>query len=301
MRVIGHIDDEVQARSFADFLFVRGIENLVEFQKGEGWAVWISEEDQLGPAGKLLEQFRANPKDAQYQKQARNADQMRAQEDKTQEEYRKKVTGRRQLFRPLTGYGFGPLTFALITASSIVFLLSRLGTDFAPIHGLFISETMGGNRQIGSMLAEVRHGQVWRLFTPAFIHMSFAHLLLNMLWLRDLGSMIEARQGTLRLAALVTAIAAVSNVAEYYATGPAFGGMSGVVYGLLGYVWIRGKLDPASGLFLHSSTVVMMLAWFVLCYTPLLTPLIGHVANTVHAAGLLLGMAWGFFSSLSRR
>jgi membrane associated rhomboid family serine protease len=226
---------------------------------------------------------------------------MRAQDEKAQEEYRKKITGRRQLFKPLTSYGFGPLTFVLITASSIVFLLSRFGTDFEPIRGLFISEVMGGNRQLGSMLLEVRHGQVWRLLTPAFIHMSFAHLLLNMLWLRDLGSMIEARQGTLRLSLLVVAIAGVSDVAQYYASGPAFGGMSGVVYGLLGYVWIRGKLDPASGLFLHTSTVVMMLAWFVLCYTPLLTPLIGHVANTVHAAGLLLGMAWGFLSSLSRR
>ena len=103
------------------------------------------------------------------------------------------------------------------------------------------------------------------------------------------------------MALLVIAIACVSDVAQYYASGPAFGGMSGVVYGLLGYVWIRGKLDPASGLFLHSSTVVMMLAWFVLCYTPLLTPLVGHVANTVHAAGLLLGMTWGLLSSFSRR
>lgn len=301
MRVIGHIQDEVAARSFADFLYVRGIENLVEFQKGEGWAVWISDEDQLEPAAKLLEEFRANPKNPQYQKEARNAGQKRAQEDKAQAEYRKKIKGNRQLFRPLTGYGFGPLTFALITACSIVFLLSRLGTDFGPIHALFISEVLGGNRQISSMLLEVRHGQIWRLFTPAFIHMSFAHLLLNMLWLRDLGSMIEGRQGTWRLVILVAAVAGVSDVAQYYASGPAFGGMSGVVYGLLGYVWIRGKLDPASGLFLHSSTVIMMLAWFVLCYTPLLTPLIGHVANTVHAAGLLLGMAWGFVSSLGHR
>jgi GlpG protein len=301
MRIIGHIQDELQARTFADFLYVQGIQNQLEFQKSEGWAVWISEEDQLGPAGQLLDQFRTNPKDPQYQNKAKNAGDLRAQEDKTQAQYRKKIKDTSQLFRPLTMYGFGPLTFVLIAGSSIVFLLSRLGTDFAPIHALFISELMGGHRHWNSMLSEVRHGQVWRLFTPALIHMSFAHLLLNMLWLRDLGSMIEARSGSLQLLLQVAVIAVVSNVAQYYVSGPAFGGMSGVVYGLLGYAWIRGKLNPASGLFLHTSTVMMMLAWFVLCYTPLLTPLVGHVANTVHAAGLLVGMSWGFFSALSHR
>lgn len=301
MRIIGHIQDELQARTFADFLYVQGIQNQLEFQKGEGWAVWISEEDQLTPAGQLLEQFRTNPRDARYQKEARNASELRAKEDKSQAEYRKKIKDHTQLFRPLTMYGFGPFTFALIAASCVVFFLSRFGTDFDPIHSLFISEVMGRNRVLGAMLSEVRHGQVWRLFTPALIHMSMAHLLLNMLWLRDLGSMIEAHLGTLQLALLVLVIGCVSNVAQYYVSGPAFGGMSGIVYGLLGYVWIRGKLDPGSGLFLHTTTVIMMLGWFVLCYTPWLTPLVGHVANTVHAAGLVVGMAWGFFSALAHR
>src|SRR5438445_9224544 len=123
-----------------------------------------------------------------------------------------------------------------------------------------------------------------------------------MRWLRDLGSMIEGRQSSWHLAILALAIAGGSNLAQFYVTHyPAFGGMSGVVYGLLGYVWVRGKLNPASGLFLHTTTVMMMLAWFVLCYTPVLTPLVGHVANTVHAAGLLVGMSWGFFSALAHR
>jgi len=40
----------------------------------------------------------------------------------------------------------------------------------------------------------------------------------------------------LSLASLVLAIAALSNLAQYRLGGPGFGGMSGVVYGLLGYV-----------------------------------------------------------------
>ena len=74
--------------------------------------------------------------------------------------------------------------------------------------------------------------------------------------------------------------------------------MSGVVYALLGYIWMKGTFDPGSGYFLHPSTVGMMLIWFVLCFTPLMP--IG-IANTVHAIGLGLGIAWGYISALWNR
>jgi GlpG protein len=73
--------------------------------------------------------------------------------------------------------------------------------------------------------------------------------------------------------------------------------MSGVVYGLLGYVWIRGKFDPASGLYLHPYNVIMMLVWFFAC----LLHLIPNIANTTHAVGLGIGIAWGYLSSLRYR
>ena len=72
--------------------------------------------------------------------------------------------------------------------------------------------------------------------------------------------------------------------------------MSGVVYGLLGYIWMRAKFDPFSGLFLHKNTVIMMLVWLVLCFTGLLGP----IANLAHLFGLLIGMAAGFLFSQLR-
>jgi GlpG protein len=132
-----------------------------------------------------------------------------------------------------------------------------------------------------------------------FIHFTVMHIFFNMMWLRDLGSMIESRQSSWHLLVLVVIIAACSNVAQFYVAhrGPDFGGMSGVVYGLLGYVWIRGKFDPGSGLFLHSYTVTMMIIWFVAC----LSGILGPIANTAHAVGLIMGMAWGYLSSLRYR
>lgn len=297
MRLIGHLESESHARTFGDYLYVQGIHNQLELQKGEGWAVWVNDEDKLEQATKFLAGFRQNPGDPKYVADARSAVQLRAQEQKGQAEYRKKVRTRGQLFRSMASYGFGPLTFLLIAASIAVFILSRFGEQLEPIRGLLISE-MGGNRNWGLMLPEVRHGEFWRLFTPVLIHFGWLHIFFNMLWLRDLGSMIESRQSTLHLAALVLVIGACSDFGQYYVSGPIFGGMSGVVYGLLGYIWIRGKFDPASGLYLHPSTVNMMLIWFVLCYTNLLG--LVAVANTAHAVGLALGVIWGYLSSLGR-
>jgi len=173
----------------------------------------------------------------------------------------------------------------------VVFLLSKGGHEAQSIRLLFISEGDAG------VFGEVRAGQIWRLVTPIFIHFGVLHIFFNMLWLRDLGSMVEARESTGKLALLVIALAAGSNALQYLAHGPVFGGMSGVVYGLLGYIWIRGKFDPGSGLFLHQSTVMMMLIWFVACFTGVL----GAVANYAHAGGLGLGCAWGYLASLRHR
>jgi len=191
----------------------------------------------------------------------------------------------------MANYGFGPLTLVLICISVAVFLLSKSGGGTVQtVPWLFISEYRIG-------LPEIQGGQLWRLVTPMFIHFDFLHVFFNMLWLRDLGGMIEGRQNSLQLAILIFAIAAVSNLAQYYAAGPMFGGMSGVVYGLVGYIWTRGRYDPGSGLFLHPSTVVMASIWFLVC----LVGWVGYAANAAHGAGLCVGIAWGYLSSLRYR
>jgi GlpG protein len=296
MRLIGHLSDEAHARTFGDYLLVRGIENQVEHEKPDGWGIWIWDEDRITEATLILGQFRSKPEAPEYRDEAKAASDVRAQREKDEATYRKKLRVGRQLFKPLAGYGVGPLTIILIAASIGVFLLSRLGTQSEPIRALFITDYwMTGDEGTGQgMLPEIRHGQLWRLFTPALIHLNLLHIFFNMWWLLDLGSMIEARQKSGYFAMLVLVIAAVSNLAQFWFGHAPFGGMSGVVYGLLGYIWLRGKFDPGSGLFLHQSTVRMMLIWLVVCFTGL----VGSIANAAHVAGLIVGMAWGWLSSL---
>jgi len=299
MRLIGHLGSEASARTFADYLYAQGIENHIEFEKDNAWAVWIADEDKIEAAVGFLEAFRQDPANPQYQTQARTAAKLRAEQAKGEAAYRKRLRTRRYLFRPLRDYGFGVLTSVLIVLSVAVCILSKFGQDVQPIMGLFITAYTAGPGQpdFAPGLPEIRHGQLWRLLTPIFIHFGPLHILFNMLWLRDLGSMIEARQSWWHLALLVLVLAVCSNLAQYYMSGPSFGGMSGVVYGLLGYIWLRGKLDPASGLYLHPSTVTMMIIWFALCFTHVFGP----IANAAHSVGLALGLTWGYLSSLRYR
>lgn len=306
MRVIGHLENEPAARRFGDFLYVHGVVNTVERDEN-AWAIWVHEDDHLKKAGDWLAAFRTNPADPQFDTAAK-ASVKRDEEKEDLKEYQKRFKTRRDVFRRLTPYGVGKLTVLFIAISIVVAIFSRLGDNPKPIMGLYIAswEAIGNSIQWDG-LSEIRHGQIWRLFTPMFIHFGILHIVFNMMWLRDLGSMIEGNEGPRRLLLVILLSAGISNFAQYaieipglpMLSGghPSFGGMSGVVYGLLGYIWMRGKFDPTSGLFLHKYVVIQMLVWLFLC----MTPLIGNVANLAHVFGLLVGMTLGFVYSRLRR
>ncbi len=178
------------------------------------------------------------------------------------------------------------LTAILITLSVTVAMLSKFGSDYQFLHFLFISEYRQG-------LSEISEGQLWRLFTPIIIHFGILHIAFNMIWLYQLGSAIEQRQSIKRMAILVIVTSLLSNLAQYFWSGPSFGGMSGVVYGLLAYIWVQGKYNPRAGLGLEQNIAIMMLIWFVICWMGL----VGNIANMAHTIGLVSGAILGLLYS----
>jgi len=180
-----------------------------------------------------------------------------------------------------------PLTLSLIGISVLLAGLTSFGADRHLLNGLYISNfTWGG-------LREVLRGQLWRLVTPIFLHFGLIPVLFYMLWLFDLGSLLERVQGTRRLLLLVLMFALLGNVAQYLWAGPDFGGMSGVLYGLLSYVWIQLRLKPDSQLVLNAYLVAMMSVWFVLCWAGV----IADVSNMAQTVGLCAGLAVGWLYS----
>lgn len=302
MRVIGYLENEQAARHFGDFLYVRGMENTISEDESR-WAIWVHDDDHLKEAGEWFERYRVNPS-AQEFIVAVDAGKKREQEEKEQSAFQKRMHGREKFMGKNWLQGIGKVTASLMAISIVVSLLSGLGRNENSVMALFITKWSVNGGYISWLpgLPEIRSGQIWRLFTPMFIHFGILHIVFNMLWLRDLGSMVERRESSLKLLVLVLVTAGGSNLAQYLISipslptlgggAPNFGGMSGVVYGLLGYVWIRGKLDPFSGFYLHQSTATMMLIWLVLCFTGILGP----IANMAHLFGLLIGLGMGYIS-----
>ena len=184
---------------------------------------------------------------------------------------------------------FPAVTVAFIALSVLASLTSALGSG--------VPTPLLINDPDAPFFASVTRGEVWRLATPMFVHFGILHILFNMMWLWDLGRAIELRRGALFLGLFVVATGIASNLAQYVITqSPLFGGMSGVVYALLGYFWIQGRTNPHFGMALHQTTMIMMLAWYVVCWTGL----VGPIANWAHTAGLLMGLAWGVLAGRSR-
>lgn len=144
-------------------------------------------------------------------------------------------------------------------------------------------------------LADIKRGQVWRLVTPMFPHFGPMHIIFNMMWLWQFGVVLEMRFRSRRFLGLVLAVAALSCLAEGLWTGHTnFGGMSGVNYGLFGFLLLRGKLHPSPEFVMNQQTIGLMLVWLVVCYTGI----IGPVANTAHLVGFLAGGAIGAVNAL---
>lgn len=146
-------------------------------------------------------------------------------------------------------------------------------------------------------------GEYWRLITPVFLHFGWLHIVFNSLWLWELGAKVERVMGSLDMFLLFIAIAFVSNLAQFAFGGPGiFGGMSGVVYGLLGFSWAGPLLQPAWQIQPPRAVMLFMVGWLLLCLFGVVEVLgFGAVANAAHVGGLLVGAALGAaFALLSR-
>lgn len=137
--------------------------------------------------------------------------------------------------------------------------------------------------------AAVAAGQWWRFVSPAFVHFGIIHLLFNLLWLADLGRRIESSHSSARLLLVAVVAALCANLSQYWhVPGGAFGGMSGVVYGLLGYCWLAGRRTPR--LRLPAGVVAFLLGWMLLCMTGVFSVIGIHVANAAHVGGFVTGL-----------
>jgi GlpG protein len=295
MREIGTLADGDAARTLADYLLTLRIETRLE-QQPEGWIVWVCDEDRVPEARHQFAEFQRDPADPRFGRAARAGHEIRLREIEAEEDYRQRLAEFREQMteRPPPNHQ-RVVTFSLLIAAVAVTLLTNFGQrdEYASYFWISSKEPQ---------LTQIARGEVWRLVTPVFIHRDLLHLLFNCLCISVLGGQIERAQGSGRLLWLAIVFAVLSNLAEFYLghpydpqhgfawlRGPHFGGLSGVGYGLFGYLWMKTRFEPELGMQLAPATAIIMMVWFFAC----LTGLLGAIANAAHAAGLVLGLMIG--------
>ncbi|MCK5689903.1 rhomboid family intramembrane serine protease [Myxococcota bacterium] len=285
------------AQLFVDYLISRGVEARVA-EEDDGYAVWVMDDAHLAQVKREWIVFSDSPNQAKYtQTMGAGARQETVERKEAESARRRHVDMRQQFSKGLIKQV--PVSVGLIGISVLVALLTHLGGQLDPVgYWLTIAsvEVSGGYIRWAG-LADVFSGQVWRLITPIFIHFGILHLVFNMWWMKDLSVLVELRKGKLFLVLFVLIAAVASNLGQYFASGPMFGGMSGVVYALLGYIWMKGRYAPREGMGLHPQTVAFMVGWFLLG----VFGIIGHMANWAHGLGLVVGVLIGVAPELWRR
>jgi GlpG protein len=295
MRQVASFDDERMAKLFADVLCARQIETEISRAREGGYGVWVLDEQHLEVSRAAYAAFDTNPDAPEHTATMGCVEKKQRAADAGHRKARHEAIDAPSRW---TGPSGRPprVTFALIALS----VLATAATGLAKRDDLLAWLSIGTADEMfaGRMFFHVMHGEVWRLITPIFVHYTVLHILFNMWWLLDLGAAIENRIGAVRFATLVLFTAALSNVAQYVRVGsPLFGGMSGVLYALFGYVWVRGRLDKTFGLAMPPNTATILLVWLGLGFTGAL----GNVANVAHLGGLVSGALLGAFAALPAR
>jgi len=296
MRQAGTIGSETNARRFADHLLTRGIVAQID-EDADGWAVWIRDENHLDEAREQLQQFLLDPDDPSYRDVADKASEIRREATRKADQARKNIIDIRGRWDRVSARR-APLTFTAIAICVAVFIFTNMGDPESPTMRWleFVDYNNQADPNIDLVnnrwdrLVDIRNGQVWRLISPNYVHLGIIHLVFNMYWLYRFGADIESRKGSLYLLLMLVVIGVTSNVAQALIESPFGGGMSGVVYGLFGYVWMKSNYDAGSGFQISHFTVIVFIVWFFVCFTGY----VGNIANTAHGAGLVIGVAWGY-------
>jgi GlpG protein len=281
---VKQLDTSVDLSEFSRWLRDRGVPHRIT-EEGGSQVLWLESPELAEPVLSALDRFLSEPE-------------LRAQLTR-QNQSPVFVAGRWQpsprhaplvvgiivvafLMVWLTGMGNGPLTTALM-------LVDPRYHDWGTLA-----------QRLQALTDTLASGQVWRLLSPDFLHFSWPHIIFNSVMIWFLGSQVEWFDGRRRLLLLFVVASLLSNGLQYLVSGPLFGGLSGVVYGILGYCWLSHRRHPRFQI--PPALVTFAVAWMVFGYTPLPEFLgLGRMANEAHLGGFLAGLLCALLPPAARR
>ena len=247
-----HFDERYPIEPLLNELTQQGI--IYEIKQANGISeLWLEDEQVIEPVRKAYEAY----KQAQQQ----------------QKQHTLTIENLKQL----------PITTALILISLVVAFVTQLGEQFLDL--FFIAQIQYYPR---SWIPYTGIASVWHSISPIFLHFGIEHLIFNSLSCWYLGSILERKLSAISYLSLVIILALVSNYSQLWVSGPLFGGLSGVVYGLIGFAFVYQlfyrPLAIPKGLF------YLAIGWILFGLTPVFAWIgLGNMANTAHVSGLICG------------
>lgn len=316
MRNIGELIEAKRAHYFLSMLRKLGID--AQIQAGSSsFKIWVHHEDHVPRAKSLLEEFHRQqiPQDFTYDP-TKLSNLYTVKENLSEEQVIyddiSPSLSRYQNSRRSPSYFI--TKFVLVLCFSIM-----LGVNFVDPHlsYLFFIEKLSSSYSWKGMthywytqspvpwdhlFIDVRSGDFWRLFSPAFLHFEWVHIIVNATWFWGLARPIEERVGPWRFSLFILLAAVFSNCIQYLFQGPYFVGLSGVVAALLSFTKTRNTLAPWEAYPLLSITfkwlVLFMFAlagvdtaFFLFAQYTGQTPISLNIAHIAHFSGLFFGWA----------
>lgn len=188
--------------------------------------------------------------------------------------------------------GFGPL---IMGGCGILFVLSLLlsgGNVGMSGLGDFLSPAPGALFLLGASGAVPVFGlgHWWSIFSAGWLHGGLIHIVMNLLWVRQLAPVVADVYGPGRAVVIYVIASAVgftfSSVFAFFPIGPFSGarltvGASAPIFGLLGALVCYGRMGGSSMINAQAKSYAMMLFLFGL--------IIPGVDNFAHAGGFVGG------------
>jgi GlpG protein len=303
MRYLAEVEGKQRAESFVAWLITKNIETHIEAapKNPEKWEIWIRDEDKLAEARQELNVFQSNPDAPEYLSAVELARQIIKEKQATVQAATKNV-------RPVTYRGASPtqmvkgplppLTLTLVISCIAISLLSnftkpntnsQLGLQI--VDKMFFVSPIAYRESGNDAAASLKRGEVWRAVTPIFLHADPIHLFMNMLGLIAFGRVTERLVGTPRFALMVLILAVLPMLLACLMPrnldgSPFTVGISGVLYGLVGYLWLLTSQRPQLGFRVPDGVVGFLLLVIVLGFAGI----IRDISNWGHLGGFVVGL-----------
>jgi membrane associated rhomboid family serine protease len=141
---------------------------------------------------------------------------------------------------------------------------------------------------------------LWTLFTMTLVHSrtQITHIVFNLMAFSVLGRLLETLFGSFRYAILLIVLAWVASAAQIVVEHNVGIGLSGVIYGVFGFMIGASPNNPFLWWFVKKNAP-MLIGWAVLCVV--LTQMhVLAIGNGAHFGGLIYGIIYGLIYGLPR-